>query len=174
MPVETRLVVDQPLDNHVDCLGLQFLLCLPLQLSLVEASFRHAAKNATPEMDRCCINNRFPRQTRQLSTSSAVAVLCCTASVGIERHKQPVSSKPATKTYHRRGPYGGPGTTAGIVSLKKHIWYISRRQPVGVELLYLWLKLGSDGEEGPLVRLHPAVATSHTEKVTTRVQRRQS
>lgn len=44
--------------------------------------------------------------------------------------------------------------------------------PVGVELLYLWLKLGADGEERSLVRLHPTIATSYTGKNNVRISTR--
>lgn len=102
VPVETGLVVDQPLDNHVDCLGLQFLFCLPLQLSLVEASFRHAAKKTTPAMDRSF--RRFPRCNGPLPG----AFLLCAASADIERRKHSAFTKLATKTKRWWMPCGGP------------------------------------------------------------------
>lgn len=42
VPVQARLEVEQPLDDHVDCLRLEPLLRLSLHRILVEAGLRHA------------------------------------------------------------------------------------------------------------------------------------
>lgn len=43
VPVETRFAVHQPLDDHLDCLGLELFLGLPLHFVVVETCLRHTA-----------------------------------------------------------------------------------------------------------------------------------